>query len=130
LPPSLGDRRRAVQRFHLLPTTRNQRAIHVTFGPKQHPENRSNPLQMQDLTLCDLIKAKRADKNFTPGHVAAKMGIAHAVVRSWEAGESQPDSHQLNDLAAILGFDAKDFEAHICSIKIMPFPALESQLSR
>jgi ribosome-binding protein aMBF1 (putative translation factor) len=55
------------------------------------------------------------------------MGIAHAVIRSWEAGESQPDSHQLNDLAKIFGFDAKDFEAHIISAKILPFPALESR---
>ena len=82
---------------------------------------------MKDLTLCDLIKAKRAKKNFTPGPVAAKMGIAHAVVRSWEAGESRPDSHQLNDLAKILGFDAEDFETHVTSAKIMPFQALGSQ---
>ena len=45
------------------------------------------------------------EKNLTPGHLAAKMGIATALVRSWESGGSQPDSKQLQDLAKMFGVD-------------------------
>jgi ribosome-binding protein aMBF1 (putative translation factor) len=43
------------------------------------------------------------EKNLTPGHLAAKMGIAMALVRSWESGGSQPDRKQLQGLANYLG---------------------------
>jgi hypothetical protein len=33
------------------------------------------------------------------------MGIATALVRSWESGSSQPNDQQLKVLAKILGFD-------------------------
>jgi DNA-binding transcriptional regulator YiaG len=45
-------------------------------------------------------------KNLTPGHVAAKMGVATALARSWEDGTTQPDNRQLEVLANLLGFDA------------------------
>jgi len=48
------------------------------------------------------------EKNLTPGHLAAKMGIATTLVRLWEDGTSQPDNRQLKMLAALLGFDADD----------------------
>jgi hypothetical protein len=38
-----------------------------------------------------------------PCHPALKMGIATGVVRSWESGSSQPDSHQLEVLVKFLG---------------------------
>jgi len=57
-------------------------------------------------TLGDLIQVKRHEKNLTTGHLALKMGIATALVRSWENGTSQPDSQQSKTLADILGFDA------------------------
>jgi len=47
------------------------------------------------------------EKNLMPGHVAAKMGIATALVRSWENGASQPDNRQVEVLANLLGFDAR-----------------------
>jgi DNA-binding transcriptional regulator YiaG len=47
------------------------------------------------------------EKNLMPGHVAAKMGIATALVHSWENGASQPDNRQLEVLANLLGFDAR-----------------------
>jgi len=37
------------------------------------------------------------------------MGIATGLVRSWEAGNSQPDNRQLKVLASLLGYDA-DFD--------------------
>jgi hypothetical protein len=36
------------------------------------------------------------------------MGIAAALIHSWENGTSQPDSQQLKVLADRLGFDAPD----------------------
>jgi DNA-binding transcriptional regulator YiaG len=56
-------------------------------------------------TIADWIKVKRMEKNLTPGHLAAKMGIATVLVRSWESGASQPDSKQLQDLAKTFGVD-------------------------
>jgi ribosome-binding protein aMBF1 (putative translation factor) len=37
------------------------------------------------------------------------MGIARALVRSWEDGTSRPDNRQLKVLASLLGYDA-DFD--------------------
>jgi DNA-binding transcriptional regulator YiaG len=56
-------------------------------------------------TIADWIKVKRIEKNLTPHHLAAKMGIATSLVRSWESGGSQPDSKQLQDLAKTFGVD-------------------------
>ena len=104
-----------------------QRTIHIKFSQRQAQHNRFNQLQSNHLTIGDWIKVKRTEKNITSGHVAAKMGIPHAVVRSWEAGECRADCHQLNDLAKILGIDAQDFKAHLAGAKIMPYSALKSQ---
>jgi len=46
------------------------------------------------------------EKNLSPGHLAAKMGIATALIRSWENGTSRPDNQQLMALANYLRFDA------------------------
>jgi ribosome-binding protein aMBF1 (putative translation factor) len=62
-------------------------------------------------TIGDIIQVKRMEKNLTPGHLAAKMGIATNLVRSWENGTSRPDNRQLEVLASLLGFDAS-FAAH------------------
>jgi ribosome-binding protein aMBF1 (putative translation factor) len=48
------------------------------------------------------------EKNLTPGHLAAKMGIATCLVHSWENGAVQPDNRQLEVLASLLGFDSLD----------------------
>jgi transcriptional regulator with XRE-family HTH domain len=53
-------------------------------------------------TIADWIKVKRMEKNLTPHHLAAKMGIATSLVRSWEDGSSQPDCKQLQSLANYL----------------------------
>ena len=41
------------------------------------------------------------------------MGIASALVRSWEDGTSQPDTRQLKILANLLDFDPEKY-ASIC----------------
>jgi len=84
-----------------------QRTIHIKFSQRQAQHNRFNQLQSNHLTIGDWIKVKRTEKNITSGHVAAKMGIAQTLVRSWEGGESQPNSQQLRLLVNLFGSDPK-----------------------
>lgn len=83
-----------------------QRRICVKYAQKQRKRKRSKPLPESIQTLGDWIQVKRMEKNLTPGHVALKMGIATALVRSWEDGSIQPDNRQLEALASLLGVDA------------------------
>ena len=83
-----------------------QRQIRIKYAQKSRKQQRSKPLPASINTLGDWIQVKRMEKNLTPGHLAAKMGIATALVRSWEDGPIQPDNRQLEVLANLLGFDA------------------------
>jgi hypothetical protein len=56
-----------------------QRTIHTKFSQKCGRKHRANSLINNIKTIVDWIKVKPKDKNLTPGRVAAKMGIAHAV---------------------------------------------------
>jgi len=51
------------------------------------------------------IQAKRQEKNLLPCHLAAKMGIASALIQSWEAGTCEPDDPQRHALCKVLGSD-------------------------
>jgi transcriptional regulator with XRE-family HTH domain len=75
--------------------------------------------------LADWIQVKRQEKNFTPGHLAAKMGIASALVSSWEDGTAQPDKRQLEILANVLGFDA-GFDPTKEDVLFIRFPAAQT----
>ena len=81
-----------------------QRQIRIKYAQKSRKSKRSKPLPTSIQTLGDLIQAKRHEKNLTSGHLALKMGIATALVRSWEDGTSQPDNQQLAVLAKLLEF--------------------------
>jgi ribosome-binding protein aMBF1 (putative translation factor) len=83
-----------------------QRQIRINYAQKSRKQQRSKPLPTSINTLGDWIQVKRMEKNLSPCHLAAKMGIATALVRSWEDGTAQADSQQLKVLADILGFDA------------------------
>jgi transcriptional regulator with XRE-family HTH domain len=63
-------------------------------------------------TIGDLIRVKRRERNLTRYHLAIKMGIATALVRSWENGTSQPDNRQLEFLAKFLRFDPAKHPFH------------------
>ena len=88
----------------------------------------SNPKQLRLAKLLkanvkaagDWLKVKRLEKNLTPGHVAAKMGIATSLVCAWESCTRQPDIHQIRLLATILGFDAENFE--VSTVNLMTAP--------
>jgi len=85
-----------------------QRQVFIKFSQKTRKQNNAKPLPANIKTIGDWIQVKRVEKNLTPGHLAAKMGIATSLVRSWEDGTSQPDSRQLKVLTSLLGFDADD----------------------
>jgi ribosome-binding protein aMBF1 (putative translation factor) len=83
-----------------------QRQIRIKFSQKTRKPKHYKPLPESIKSLGDWIQVKRHEKNLTSGHLAAKMGIATALVRSWEDGTSQPDNRQLKVLASLLGYDA------------------------
>jgi hypothetical protein len=62
--------------------------------------------------MATSFKANGARKTVTRGHVVAKMGIATALVLSWEDSTSQPDNQQLAVIAKLLEFDAGLEGAH------------------
>ncbi|HTQ50532.1 MAG TPA: helix-turn-helix transcriptional regulator [Candidatus Acidoferrales bacterium] len=86
-----------------------QRQISIKFSPKTRKQNTTKPLPTSIKTLGDLIQVKRVERNLTPGYLAAKMGIAANLVRSWEDGTSKPDNGQLEVLVGLLGLDAGDW---------------------
>lgn len=75
-------------------------------------QKHANTLVANAKTLDDWIKAKREAKNLTPSHLAAKMGIAAAVIYSWEDNTHQPDSQQLADLSFALRCNLDKFMMH------------------
>jgi ribosome-binding protein aMBF1 (putative translation factor) len=83
-----------------------QRQIRIKYAQKSRKQQRSKPLPASIQSIGDLIQIKRQEKNLSPCHLAAKMGIATALVRSWENGTIQPENRQLEVLANLLGFDA------------------------
>ena len=52
-------------------------------------------------TIGDWICSKRIGKNFSPGHLAAKMGIAADQIYAWEDGTGHPSEGQIKLLAKI-----------------------------
>ena len=81
------------------------RHIQVGYPANLGFQKQSKVLAFNVKTAGDWLKVKRLEKNLTPGHVAAKMGIAASLVCSWESGSRQPDTHQMKILATILEFN-------------------------
>jgi transcriptional regulator with XRE-family HTH domain len=87
-----------------------ERFIQVSYASNLSQLKQPKVLNSNVKTLSDWLKVKRLEKNLTPGHVAAKMGIATSLVCSWESSTRQPDGQQLKILSSVLEFDAKEFE--------------------
>jgi DNA-binding transcriptional regulator YiaG len=86
-----------------------ERTVRAKYAGNITSQKRVKALNANVQTMGEWLKLKRTEKNFAPSHVAAKMGIATAIVSSWESGLNTPDSQQLTLLAAVLGFDAESF---------------------
>ena len=82
-----------------------ERSVRVKYVGNIGNKNQVKTLKANVKTLGDWLRFKRMEKNLTQGHVAAKMGIASAIVCSWESGAKMPDSQQMAFLATVLGFD-------------------------
>jgi DNA-binding transcriptional regulator YiaG len=70
----------------------------IKFAPDTRFKRFQKPLPASIKTLSDWIRNQRTEKNLTCGHLAEKMGIAAAMVRSWEDGISQPGERQMDFL--------------------------------
>jgi ribosome-binding protein aMBF1 (putative translation factor) len=93
-----------------------QRSISVKYAQNLRNQQQPKLLPTSIKTVGDWIQVKRCDKNLTPSHLATKMGIAPALIYSWEADTSQPDIHQMKLLEVALGFNADDFEARTSNL--------------
>jgi ribosome-binding protein aMBF1 (putative translation factor) len=80
-----------------------QRQIRVKYSDNLRNPEPSKPLPASIKTMGDWIHVKRCEKNFTPGHLALKMGITAGLVLAWEEGAGQPNEQQLEVLAKVLG---------------------------
>ena len=82
-----------------------QRRIIIKYAQKSENWSQPKPLVESIKTIGDWIQVKRMEKNLTSGHVADKMGIAAALIRSWEAGSEHPNDWQLKILAQLFEVD-------------------------
>jgi ribosome-binding protein aMBF1 (putative translation factor) len=89
-----------------------QRQIRIQFSQKTRKHDGAKPLPESIKTVGDWIQAKRIERNLTPGHLAAKMGIARALLCSWEADANQLSEQQVEDLARF--FEAKPPKEVFC----------------
>jgi ribosome-binding protein aMBF1 (putative translation factor) len=104
LPPNFETLLRHPAYHPILKLGIAQRQIRLKSGQNLRKWQISSPTSIK--TVGDLIRVKRRAINLTRYHLATRMGIAAALVRSWEGGKSQPDSQQLKALASLLGVDA------------------------
>ena len=51
----------------------------------------------------DWLSVKLDEKGMASYHLAAKMGIATAVVNAWKDGLTRPQNRQTREMVAILG---------------------------
>jgi DNA-binding transcriptional regulator YiaG len=79
-----------------------QRQIRIKCCHKPRKWQTSSPTSIT--TAGDWIRVKRRVRNLTRYHLATKMGIATALVRSWENGTVRPDIRQLEMAAKFLRF--------------------------
>src|ERR1039458_10121304 len=77
-----------------------QRQICIKYVHNLRKQQCAKSLPESIKLISDWIRAKRIEKNLSTFHLALKMGIATALVRSWEDGTSQPDNQQLKVLAS------------------------------
>jgi ribosome-binding protein aMBF1 (putative translation factor) len=80
-----------------------ERNVSVKYEQIKERFNSHNQLPLSMKTLGDWIKTKRIEKKLTPGHLAAKMGIAPSLVCSWEEGIAMPHTLHIAKMEVIFG---------------------------
>jgi DNA-binding transcriptional regulator YiaG len=82
-----------------------RRTVSVEFEQKKTRLTHHKHLPLKIKTLDDWICSKRIGKNLSPGHLAAKMGIAAALIYTWEDGTGHPSEEQIKILTKIFEED-------------------------
>jgi ribosome-binding protein aMBF1 (putative translation factor) len=77
------------------------RTVSVKFEQKKRLLTHHKHLRIKVKTIGDWICANRIGKNLSPGHLAAKMGIAATVIYAWEDGTGHPREEQIKFLAEV-----------------------------
>jgi transcriptional regulator with XRE-family HTH domain len=101
-----------------------QRSVAAKYEQKLRGRKRTNALVANAKSLGDWIRIRREARNLTPSHLAMKMGIAAAVVYSWEDNTHPPDSQQLADLSTLLGFNYEELKMFDWQSMNQPFLAV------
>jgi DNA-binding transcriptional regulator YiaG len=84
-----------------------QRHIRISYTHNLRKRKQCKPLPTSIKALGDWIQVKRQQKKISPYHLAAKMGIATALVHSWENGTCEPDERQRTILGNLLEFHVR-----------------------
>ena len=79
------------------------RSIRIPYEHKLRKQKGFKPLPASIKTLAEWIQVGRQEKGLAPYHLAEKMGIASALVKSWESGEFEPDQRQRQKLCSVFG---------------------------
>lgn len=58
--------------------------------------------------IGELIRERRLERGLSLGQLATQLGLAPAVVRSWERGNDAPSDKYSEPLVTVLGFDPAD----------------------
>jgi ribosome-binding protein aMBF1 (putative translation factor) len=82
------------------------RSIRTPYEHKLRKQKGFKPLPASIKTLGEWIQVGRQENRLSPYHLAEKMGIASALVKSWESGECEPDQRQRQMLCGIFGSDS------------------------
>jgi ribosome-binding protein aMBF1 (putative translation factor) len=82
-----------------------ERQIEVNFPQNASNQKPSKPLIQSVKTMTDWIRLNRQAKNLTPGQLAAKMGIAAQVIRSWEGGTCTPHTLHIAKMELVFGMN-------------------------
>ena len=80
-----------------------ERQIEVNFPQKVSKLEPYKPLIQNVKTTAEWVRLNRQAKNLTPGQLAAKMGIAAQVVRSWEEATVTPHNVHMAKMEAVFG---------------------------
>jgi DNA-binding transcriptional regulator YiaG len=79
-----------------------QRHIRIPYDWNLVKRKPCKPLVTSIKTFGDWLQIKRQERNLTPYQLAAKMGIATALVRSWENGTTKPNPRHRQILNVLL----------------------------
>lgn len=64
-----------------------------------------------DMTMSDLIRARRMELDWSQGDLARKLGVGQQTVSRWEAATAVPRPRTIKSIAEVLGLNARELLA-------------------